>query len=126
MISKCKSYNTTKRLLFTQVAHGVGFTQQTYAKSAIHANNVVSLTTVLSLLSIQYDVTIKQIITNVSLRQCVVIPACIRVMASIGCLLVVMDLHYLLNTLSAADTIRYAYVKCAVPMQIKPLFKVRL
>jgi len=131
--SKCNLDNTSKQLLFTQVAHSVRFTQLIYAKIS---NKIIKMPTMLnfllllllSLLSIQYDVIVKQIITDVRLRQCVVIPACIRGTASIGSLACSSGFMLFIKHSTAADvnvhTIRYAHVKCAFPVQIKPLFTV--
>ena len=85
VISKCKSCNRSKRLLFTQVTHSVHFTQLIYAKKQQYMLTMLSVL-LLSLLPIENDVIIKQIITDVSLSQCVLIPACIRGTASIGSL----------------------------------------
>ena len=58
------------------------------------------------------------------------IQACIRGMASIGSLACSNGFMLFIKHITAADvnvhTIRYAHVKCAFPVQIKPLFKVML
>jgi len=118
--SKCNLDNTSKQLLFTQVAHSIRFTQLIYAKIS---NKITKMPTMLnflllSLLSIQYDVIVKQIITDVSLRQSVVIPACIREKASIESLICSSGFVLFIKQTTAADvnvhTIRYAHVKCCL------------